>query len=37
MRYPPLEPGPRRALEERFAEEIPGLARWLDRDLSCWS
>ena len=35
--YPPMDPGVRQLLQERFAGENEALARWLGRDLSIWS
>lgn len=34
--YPPLEPGLRRELRSRFAEDNAALAEWLGLDLSVW-
>lgn len=35
--YPPMDPGLRRELVERFREENEALAAWLGRDLSAWN
>lgn len=34
--YPPMEPGLRRELLSKFAEDNAALAAWLERDLSAW-
>ena len=34
--YPPMDPGLRRELAGRFAEDNRALAEWLGRDLSVW-